>query len=183
MRIDGGMDGFKKNGNLAYKEGYYVEHLTGEVKKCTKRHGVSGGHNYDEFQKYFHNNGQYRLEEIRKLEHPEIKGVYDIEYRLKVEIKDYRGQGTGDFKFVPKEGVTPLKKTVYDPKVISNEEIVRLGKEAMKEGLNNNRKRALTTQKKEKIYGISSEGLKFEGIRNIETGEIDNFFPVIEFEK
>ncbi|KXZ20705.1 TopI - like protein YobL [Bacillus nakamurai] len=183
VRIDGGEHGGKGNGNLTYKEGYYAEHLTGEVKKCTKRHGVSGGHNYDEFKKYFHNNGQYKLEEVQKLEHPDIKGVYDIEYRLKVEIKDYRGQGTGEFKFVPKEGVTPLKKTVYDPNVISNEEIVKLGKEAMDEGLNNNRKRALTTQNKEKIYGISSEGLKFEGIRNIETGEIDNFFPVIEFEK
>ncbi|WP_224752536.1 CdiA family toxin C-terminal domain-containing protein [Metabacillus arenae] len=98
---DGRIEG---TGDLKYKEGYYIEHLTGEVKKCTKRHGVSGGHNYDEFKEYFHNNRQYKLEEVKKIEHPDIKGVYDIEYRLKVEIKDYQGQGTGEFKFVPKEG-------------------------------------------------------------------------------
>ncbi|PEA80547.1 hypothetical protein COL60_23980 [Bacillus pseudomycoides] len=168
----------KGTDNIKYKEGYYVEHLTGEVGKCTKRHGVSGGHNYDEFKKYFDNSDQYKLEEVQKIEHPDIKGVYDIDYRLKVEIKDYRGQGTGEFKLVPKEGVNPLKKTVYDPNVISNDEIVRLGKEAMG---NIFEIEPLINQNKEKIKGIAKNGLKFEGLRNLETGEIDNFWPVFEF--
>ncbi|MCX2824455.1 CdiA family toxin C-terminal domain-containing protein [Bacillus pseudomycoides] len=125
----------KGTDNLKFKEGYYVEHLTGEVEKCTNRHGVSGGHNYDQFKKYFDNSDQYKLEEVKRVEHSDIKGIYDIEYRLKIEIKDYRGQGTGEFKFVPKEGKDPLRKTVYDPSVISNEQIIKLGKEAMEDGL------------------------------------------------
>ncbi|MEK7022793.1 MULTISPECIES: CdiA family toxin C-terminal domain-containing protein [Bacillus] len=163
--------------NIKYKEGYYVEHLTGEVEKCTNRHGVSDGHNYDQFKKYFDNSDQYKLEEVKRVEHSDIKGIYDIEYRLKIETKDYRGQGTGEFKFVPKEGKDPLRKTGYDPSVISNEQIIKLGKEAMEDGLLKKQIDELGYQ--DKIWGTSSNGLKFEGFRNKETGEISNFYPVI----
>lgn len=169
-------------GNIRYKEGYYIEHLTGKVEKCTKRHGVSGGHNYDEFKKYFDNSDQYKLDEVKKDEHPDVKGVYDIEYRLKVEIKDYRGQGTGEFKFVPKEDKPPHKKTVYDPALISSDEIVRLGNEAMEEGIESSRVKQLKGQtNKQMIRGVSSNGLKFEGFKNTDTGEIENFYPVLKF--
>ncbi|PSA89736.1 TopI - like protein YobL [Bacillus atrophaeus] len=181
VRIDSRESEVLGGGNLKYKEGYYIEHLTGEVTKCTKRHGVSGGHNYEEFKKYFHNSEQYKLEEVKKNEHPNIKGIYDIEYRLKIEVKDYRGQGTGKFKLEPKEGKDPLRKTIYDPSVISDEEIIKLGKEAMENGLLKNQVDELGYQ--DKIRGTSSNGLKFEGFRNKETGEISNFYPVIEFSK
>ena len=124
---------------------------------------------------------QNQLEGVKKIEHPDIKGVYDIEYRLKVEIKDYRGQGTGKFKFEPKEGKEPLRKTIYDPKIISNDEIVKLGKEAMEDGLNKNQVESFIEQEKQLIQGTSSSGLKFEGIKNKNTGEIENFWPVLEF--
>ncbi|WP_242490904.1 pre-toxin TG domain-containing protein [Priestia endophytica] len=170
----------KGTSNIKYKEGYYIEHLTGDVKKCTPRHGVSGGHNYDEFKKYFNHSDKFKLEEVNKIEHPSFKGVYDIEYRLKVEIKDYRGQGTGEFKLEPKEGKPSLKKTVYDPTIISDDEIVRLGEEAMEEGLKSSRVKYLEKQGKEKIQGVSSTGLKFEGFRDINTGEITNFYPILK---
>lgn len=170
--------------DIKYKEGYYIEHLTGKIEKCTKRHGISGGHNYEEFKEFFTSNGQYKMEESRKIEHPNIKGVYDIEYRLKVEIKDYRGQGTGDFKSIPKEDKPAFRKTVYDPNIISNEEIVRLGKEAMKEGLESSGIKQLKGQNdKQIIRGVSSNGLEFEGFKNTVTGEIENFYPVLKFEE
>ncbi len=167
--------------NIKYKEGYYVEHLTGEIKKCTDRGGVSGGHNYDEFKRYFNDNGKYKVEEIGKYQHPNINGVYDLEYRLMVEKKDYKGQGTGEFKKIPKDEKEPFRKTIYDPGLISSDEIVRLGKEAMEDGINSLRIKDLNQANVQKVQGISSNGLKFEGFLNKETGEITNFYPVVEF--
>ncbi|SEN48558.1 EndoU nuclease [Terribacillus saccharophilus] len=166
---------------IKYKEGYHVEHLTGEIKKCTDRRGVSGGHNYSEFKKFFETNGKYKLEEIQKFAHPEIEGIYDLEYRMLVEIKDYRGIGTGEYKYIPKENRDPLKKTIYDPDFISDEDIVRYGKEAMEEGIKNGQVDELIDQNKSMVSGTASNGLKFEGIKNLETGEIDNFWPVLEW--
>jgi hypothetical protein len=100
---------------------------------------------------------------------------------MKVEIKDYRGIGTGQYKYIPKENKQPFKKTIYDPNIISNKDIVKFGKEAMDDGIKSNRIRALDGQNKETIQGTASNGLKFEGIRNVETGEIDNFWPVLEW--
>lgn len=51
----------------------------------------------------------------------------------------------------------------------------------MDDGIKSNRIRALDGQNKETIQGTASNGLKFEGIRNVETGEIDNFWPVLEW--
>ncbi|ANY66264.1 hypothetical protein BBD42_07125 [Paenibacillus sp. BIHB 4019] len=173
---------YEGTGNLIYKEGYYIEHLTGEVEKVTEWKGVSGGHNYNEFKKFFDENGKYSLEEVNKLEHPDIPGIYDLEYRMKVEIKDYTGKGTGEFKDIPKEDKPPYKKTIYDPNTISNDGIIRLGKEAMEEGIKSQRVSQLKSQKnKQIIRGFSSNGLKFEGIRNVDTGEIENFYPVLKF--
>ncbi|MFP7476916.1 CdiA family toxin C-terminal domain-containing protein [Terribacillus saccharophilus] len=166
---------------IKYKEGYHVEHLTGEIKKCTDRRGVSGGHNYSEFKKFFETNGKYKLEEIQKFAHPEIDGIYDLEYRMLVEIKDYRGIGTGEYKYIPKENRDPLKKTIYDPAIISDEDIVRYGKEAIEEGIKKGQVDELIDQNKSMVSGTASNGLKFEGIKNLETGEIDNFWPVLEW--
>jgi len=169
-------------GEVKYKEGYYVEHLTGKVEKVTDWKGVSGGHNYDEFKKFFDENGKYSLVEVNKLEHPDIPGIYDLEYRMKVEIKDYKGKGTGEYKYIPKEDKPPHKKTIYDTNVFSNEDIIRLGKEAMEEGLRSQRISQLKSQNnKQIIRGVSDNGLKFEGIKNIDTGEIENFYPVLKF--
>ncbi|CAI6053280.1 hypothetical protein PAECIP112173_01480 [Paenibacillus sp. JJ-100] len=168
-------------GDVKYKEGYYLEHLTGEIEKVTEWKGVSGGHNYEEFKKFFSENGKYSLQVVKKLEHPDVPGIYDLEYRMMVEIKDYTGKGTGKFKYIPKEDKPPHKKTIYDPNVISNDEIIRLGKEAMEEGISRLQIEKLEAQNKEMIRGTSSNGLKFEAIRNIETGEIENFWPVLKF--
>ncbi|WP_233454961.1 CdiA family toxin C-terminal domain-containing protein [Paenibacillus elgii] len=174
-------EGSEGTGNLNYKEGYYVEHLTGEVTKCTDWKGVSGGHNYDEFKKYFDGNGKYVLEEVNKLPHPDINGIYDLEYRMKVEIKDYRGIGTGQYKYIPKENKDPFKKTIYDPNIISSDDIVKFGKEAMEDGINQNQVRQLEAQGKELIQGTATNGLKYEGIRNVDTGEIENFWHALEW--
>ncbi|CAH1225070.1 CdiA family toxin C-terminal domain-containing protein [Paenibacillus sp. JJ-223] len=177
-----GSEGTEGTGEVKYKEGYYFEHLTGKVEKVTEWKGVSGGHNYEEFRKFFGANEKYSLQEVKKVEHSDIPGIYDLEYRMMVEIKDYTGKGTGKFRYIPKEDKPPYKKTIYDPNIISNDEIIRLGKEAMEEGINSKRVSQLKSQNnKQIIRGVSSNGLKFEGIKNIDTGEIENFYPVLKF--
>jgi hypothetical protein len=119
---------------------------------------------------------------VNKSKHPEVPGIYDLDYRMKVEIKDYQGKGTGEFKYIPKEDKPPLKKTIYDPNIISNDDIILFGKEAMEEGIISQRVIPLKSQSnKQLIRGVSSNGLKFEGIKNIDTGEIENFYPVLTF--
>ncbi|MES9802647.1 hypothetical protein ABWK49_16290, partial [Priestia megaterium] len=87
----------KGTGNLKFKEGYYVEHTIGPVEKFTERNGISGGHNYDEFKNYFNSNSnKYELGPVVKKEHPDIDGIFDIEYKVKYEKMDYTGKnGTG----------------------------------------------------------------------------------------
>lgn len=172
-------------GNLKFKEGYYVEHTTGPVEKFTERNGISGGHNYDEFENYFNSNSnKYELGPVVKKEHPDIDGIFDIEYKVKYEKMNYTGKnGTGEYKVIP-NGDKVYKKTVYDPKIISNDEIIDLSKKAMEEGLNNKREIPLLKQKKIKIQGqtdYNGKNLKFEGIMNSETGEIENAYPVVEW--
>ncbi|WP_152392589.1 CdiA family toxin C-terminal domain-containing protein [Paenibacillus guangzhouensis] len=184
-KIDGkgepGKSGIEGTGDLKYKEGYYIEHLTGEIKSVSDWKGVSGGHNYDEFKKYFGENGKYALEEVNKLPHPDINGIYDLEYRMKVEIKNYKGEGTGQYKYIPKENKDPFKKTIYDPNILSNDDIVKFGNEAMENGISKSQVRQLESQGKELIQGTATNGLKYEGIKNVETGEIENFWPVLKW--
>jgi hypothetical protein len=52
----------------------------------------------------------------------------------------------------------------------------------MEEGIKSQRVNQLKSQaNKQIIRGVSSNGLKFEGIKNIDTGEIENFYPVLKF--
>ena len=177
--------GTKGTGNLKFKEGYYVEHTTGPVEKFTERNGISSGHNYDEFENYFNSSSnKYELGPVVKKEHPDINGIFDIEYKVKYEKMDYTGKnGTGEYKVIP-NGDKVYKKTVYDPKIISNDEIIALSKKAMEEGLNNKREIPLLKQKKIKIQGqadYNGKNLKFERIMNSETGEIENAYPVLDW--
>ncbi|TRZ40240.1 hypothetical protein CEQ21_04690 [Niallia circulans] len=61
-------------------------------------------------------------------------------------------------------------KTVYDPSIVSDEQLIEWGKEAMKNGEVNGRV----------VDGIASNGVRFRGFLNLETNEITNFFPTIE---
>ena len=98
---------------------------------------------------------------------------------------DYTGtKGTGEYKIIPKDKT--YKKTVYDSKIISNEEIIDLSKEAMKEGIQNGRVYKLNVQNKAIIQGQANYNgkiLKFEGVKNLDTGEIENAYPVLHWIK
>lgn len=57
--------------------------------------------------------------------------------------------------------------------------MIKYGKEAMEEGIKNNRIK-LQQGSNTIIKGRSSNGITFNGYQNPETGEILNFHPIIE---
>ena len=182
--VENNLDNIESSGEgLKFKEGYYKEHTTGPVEKFTERNGVSGGHNYDEFNNYFKNSDKYSLSDVEVVQ-SNIDVLSDVKYKVKVEKKDFRGNPTGEFKEIP-PGERYFTKTVYDPAKISSEQIDLLSKEAMSEGLKNQRVTPLTKQNKVKIYGetdFNGVKIKFEGLKNLDTGEIENAWPVLKWE-
>ncbi|MGE8077364.1 EndoU domain-containing protein [Peribacillus loiseleuriae] len=146
-----------------FKPGYdkHLVKVEGIVRKKGK--GVVGGHNLHNFEKAFKEEG-WDLKKciISKRKHPSIEGVYEIEYGL--PKLDMKGEVIpGELKKVSHP------KTVYDPNIISDEQMIKWGKEAMKKG---------KIVGREKV-GVSSNGLKFRGFVD-DSGEITNFFPTLD---
>jgi hypothetical protein len=156
---------------LRFRPGY-IEHLKTVIsfdRNATK--GIVGGHNFTEFKNYFRTvEGLADSEFIESIvPHPNFSGIYEVTY--KVPLKD--GTGTiipGQYK------IFKNPKTVYDPSVISDADMVKLGEEAMKNGIVNG------TIDGTKITGTASNGLKFEGWIDsaiTDATEVKNFYPII----
>ncbi|MFD4927975.1 EndoU domain-containing protein [Peribacillus butanolivorans] len=146
-----------------FKPGY-DKHLA-EVQEIVRRKGkgVVGGHNLHNFEKAFKEKG-WDLKEciISRRKHPTIEGVHEIEYGLpKLDMEG---------KIIPGElKKVSHPKTVYDPKTISDEQMLKWGEEAMKKG---------KIVGREKV-GVASNGLKFRGFVD-DSGKITNFFPTLD---
>ncbi|WP_236421060.1 CdiA family toxin C-terminal domain-containing protein [Paenibacillus sp. JJ-223] len=128
------------------------------VRKGNK--GVVGGHNLDSFEKILTDQG-WNFDDliVSKTPHPTIPGVYQIQYRIPALDRE--------LKVIPDQYKNiSHPKTVYDPSVISNDQIIQWGKEAMMNGEIVGRE----------IRGTASNGLKFTGYLN-ENGKVTNFFP------
>lgn len=101
--------------------------------------------------------------------HPDIDGIYDVRYKIG---KQEKGQylDNGEFK------ASTHKKTLYDPIFFSDADIKYLGKEALETGT------LIHTRGGQKvIQGTASNGLKFEGWINPQTGQIDSYYPVLKW--
>ncbi|WP_307802532.1 CdiA family toxin C-terminal domain-containing protein [Bacillus sp. XF8] len=148
--------------NISFRSSH-EKHLI-EVEDIVRRKnkGVVGGHNLDNFEKAFRDLG-WDLKEciISKNAHPSVPGVYEVKYQIPA-IDRERNVIAGQYKNIPNP------KTVYDPKVISDKQMLAWGREAMQNGVINGRE----------ITGYASNGLKFKGF--IENGEITNFFPTLK---
>ncbi|HZG76703.1 MAG TPA: RHS repeat-associated core domain-containing protein [Paenibacillus sp.] len=155
--------GFEGMSNgLKFKAGFdkHLIEVEDVVRKGNK--GIVGGHNLENFEKAFTDRG-WSLDEniISKTTHPTVSGIYEIKYQI--PAVDTKGNIIpGQYKNIPNP------KTVYDPSVISNEQMLQWGQEAMKKGIINGRI----------VTGTASNGLKFQGY--IENGEITNFFPTLK---
>lgn len=149
-----------------YKEGFDEHLINGTLGKGSK--GVVGGHNFDSFKKVLADAG-FDIDDciINIKKHPQIEGIYEVEYRIPARQYD----ANGELEIIPNQYKTiDYPKTLYDPNYISNEQMIQWGKEAMESG----------TIEGRKISGYASNGLKFEGYIDLSTEEITNFYPVLE---
>lgn len=107
-------------------------------------------------------------------DHPSINGVKQITYKMPA----YDGKSPEPVGWREKE----FSKTVYDPKVIPNEQMLEWGREAVKEAQEAGRLQTLpglADNKNIPIMGYSKNGLKFL-IYIDNQGLIHNFHPVLD---
>ena len=192
VRIVGDKDGGgeKAKGtvkDVTFKKGYDT-HLT-EVEgfKAKPNIGIKGGHNLENFEQFILDNFGNQVKDINqavtKTPHPDISGIYEVKYKLPVyDGLSKENGGKGNFTGQWKEYKNP--KTVYDPKVFSDEQILKLGREAMEEGISNNRiiqgGDRSPSDMVEGYVNVNGKQLKFMGFKDKNTGEISNFFPVLD---
>ena len=127
-----------------------------------KQRGVLGAHNMNYFEQTLTSTG-FGLDDLKigvPVPHPTINGIYSQKYT--VPAYDGRGNFIG-FKNIKDP------KTIYDPTVISNRQMLDWGWEAMENGVVSGRI----------IEGSASNGLKFRGYIG-DDGLVTNFFPIFE---
>ncbi|SFI27576.1 CdiA family toxin C-terminal domain-containing protein [Bacillus sp. 71mf] len=104
--------------NIIFESGYdtHLIEVQGVVRKKNK--GIVGCHNLKNFEQVFIDYG-WDIEQctISKIEHPSIKGIYEIKYGLPALDRE-KNIIPGELKNVR----TP--KTVYDPNIISDKQIL-----------------------------------------------------------
>ena len=166
---------FRSSGIKSILKSGYNTHLT-DVIECTQSTAIKGGHNKVKFFDYLRNNN-IQINEIARNKSA-INGVEEIIY--KIPSKDAAGNilkdASGNIIWKNQE----FRKTIFDPAIISEAEMISIGEQAMKEGLDSVR---LTFQNGSNtiIDAVAPNGLKFKGYWNSITGEIDNFHPVLEW--
>ncbi len=132
-----------------------------------KKNGVSGAHNINHFYDTLKKTG-VNIDDLivgEPLKHPQLPGLYEINYR--VPSMKYGPEGN----LVPSGQFRNIKdpKTVYDPSIYSDEQIIQFGKKAMQEAIDSNR--IVGRQ----VVGYAPNGMRFTGF--IDDGKITNFFP------
>ncbi len=155
-------------GNLVYKADFadHIINAQGIVRKGSK--GIVGGHNLDSFTKILTDQG-WNIDDLilSKTPHPTIPGLFEIKYQIPA-LDAAQNVIEGQFKNIP------YPKTVFDPSVISNDDILKWGKEAMEQAFSGGEVAGRV------VDGIASNGLKFRGYIDEATGKITNFFPVFQ---
>ncbi|WNN74776.1 hypothetical protein RKS58_15430 [Lysinibacillus capsici] len=173
--------------DVTFKKGYDTHLIEVEGFKAKPNIGIKGGHNLENFEKFILDNFGNQVKDINqavtKKSHPDISGIYEVKYKLPVyDGLSTANGGKGNFTGQWKEYKNP--KTVYDPKVFPDEQILKLGRDAMEEGISNNR---IThgggrspSDLVEGYVDVNGKQLKFMGFKDKNTGEISNFFPVLD---
>lgn len=131
------------------------DHIRNTDPNVPRKRGIGGAHNSEEF---FKNDV-----EIVKQTPTDISGVSVVEYRIP-EL-DAKGNPTGRYKKLI------YKKTIYDPKVISDEDYINRGLEAANNAISNSGDGSLPRE----WIGKDNSGKAWRGY--YEDGKITSFYP------
>jgi hypothetical protein len=132
-------------------------HITLEDPTVPRKRGIGGAHNAKQFDKAA---AKHKVEVVSRKPHPDIDGVEIVEYRM--PALDKAGNPTGKFKN------KVHTKTIYDPKKIPDEKMMKMGQEAATEA----QSRGELTRE---WTGTTSEGVPIRGYLD-ENGNIKSFF-------
>ncbi|WP_392558890.1 CdiA family toxin C-terminal domain-containing protein [Orbus mooreae] len=129
------------------------------VEGFSQKSAISGGHNADAFYEAVQNNGVKIISETPT----SVMGITEVKYQI--PAYDRAGNVIGY-----KEKL--FTKTIYDPTILSDQEILYLGQQAATNGY----KLAIASGARE--YTASAGGMKFQVYLDPKTGTVTNFFPV-----
>lgn len=132
------------------------------VDKFTQKMGISGGHNANVFYNVVKDKDLKIIKEIPT----NVRGITYIEYKIPAKHPQ-----TGEITHYKGNGAQPFKKTIYDPKVFSDQKILELGQKAAANGYKN------ALDKNLQSYDAISEGITFRVYLDKETKIITNFHP------
>ena len=130
-------------------------HIRNTDPSVPRRRGIGGAHNSTEFF-------QHDVEIIRETP-SKIPGVSTVEYRMPKLNPD--GTPTGEY------GTKVLKKTIYNPEIISDDEFIKRGLEAANDAISKSSDGIMPRE----WIGVDSKGISWHGY--YENGEITSFFP------
>ncbi|CRX47864.1 hemagglutinin/adhesin repeat-containing protein [Yersinia enterocolitica] len=127
----------------------------------SQRKGIHGTHNADAFNQAVSSNGV----KIISRTSGSVNGITHIKYQI--PAKDRAGNTVGYKAEI-------LEKTIYDPKVFSDQKMLMLGQQAAANGYQSARNSGV------REYKAISDGVKFQIYLDQQTGSVINFFPVIK---
>jgi hypothetical protein len=105
---------------------------------------------------------------VSRTPHPTLKGVENIGYKMQVLDRELKPTGewkSGKIKF----------KTVYDSKIISDEQMMLWGRQAFGEAVAAGRIKPGIRE----WNGVAPNGIEFHGYVDVKTGVVTSFFPYI----
>ncbi|WP_413502722.1 hemagglutinin repeat-containing protein [Serratia proteamaculans] len=129
------------------------------VDGFTQKSGISGGHNADAF---YSAAKQYNVKIVSETP-TRTPGITEVKYQI--PTKDRAGNLTGVYKAIPET------KTIYDPKIFSDQKMLELGQQAATNGY----KQAIA--RGERAYDASAGGVTFRVYIDQKTGTVSNFHP------
>ncbi len=140
-----------------------LEHNT-QIGTCNSAGSIGGSHNINSFNQALDKSGSALIgEPIIDSKYPGLKT-----YNYQAPGVDRAGKPDGSYKNVQ-------QKTVYDPKIISDQKMVDMQMQAVKKGA----ELLLPMPIRNRTVDVNIEGYVFTVTRDKNTGKILNAFPVI----
>ncbi|WP_328592337.1 DUF637 domain-containing protein [Yersinia alsatica] len=137
------------------------KHHLAKFDGFSQRKGIHGTHNANAFNQAVSVNGV----KVISRAFGQVKGITHVKYQI--PAKDRTGNTVGYKADI-------FEKTLYDPKVFSDEKMLMLGQQAAANGYHSARDSGV------REYRAESSGIKFQVFLDQHSGTVINFFPVIK---